>query len=234
MDDVVSVFLSDPDFDGWSVHWIEMDAANGFKALDVLARVTQQPGPVIVFDCAQTKPLEILRSLLLTRSIICVVSPADSTELWASIADAKTKHESGEPFLPRKLIAAVLLVRKLYRGKYWGGTRNKNFLWIADLAKGRGVSEDFQDIIADVANILFLNGVLIHKGGKPKVALNPERRAEIGEIRLEGRFSNDGLEQVLMKDRKMMSSRILDASHPQGEDGSGTTPNGTTGAGDAD
>lgn len=214
--EVEAVIGVDAAWGGWSLHWILMDRENGFKATDVLARILQNPGPVVIFDSAQRKPLEILRSRLLRRSVVCVVCPSDSTELWASMCDIKGRHESGEPLLPRKLVAAVLLVRKLYRGKYWGGTRNKNFMWTSDLAKGRGVPEEFQDIIQEVANDLFLSGLLIRKGGLPKVALNPKRRREIDDVRLRAHFFDGRLDQVLMRDRNLISARLLEV-RPSGE-----------------
>jgi hypothetical protein len=34
----------------------------------------------------------------------------------------------------------MLIVRKFYRHKYWGGGNEKNFLWGDEIANGRGVS----------------------------------------------------------------------------------------------
>ena len=53
----------------------------------------------------------------------------------------------------------MLIVRKLYRYKYWGGAHNKNFIWGDDIANGRGVDPVFKDIAKDVANFLRLKGI---------------------------------------------------------------------------
>jgi hypothetical protein len=110
--------------------------------------------------------------------------------------------------LPRKYVAAVLLVRKLYRWKYWGGTREKNFLWVDDLAKGRGVDVSLADIIPEVASDLCQEGILQPKYGSAgarkkgqKYALNGERRCEIELIVRQGYFQDERLRHHLMRDR---------------------------------
>jgi hypothetical protein len=52
------------------------------------------------------------------------------------------------------LVAALLIVRKLHRHKYWGGD---------EIAKGRGVSPEFKDIAQEIATFLYQKGILIVK-----------------------------------------------------------------------
>lgn len=41
-----SVLATDPAWEGWECECVEMNRANDFRALDVIARVLQLPGPV--------------------------------------------------------------------------------------------------------------------------------------------------------------------------------------------
>lgn len=208
-DEITATLQADPQWRGWSAHWIAMDGSNGFVVNDIKARVFQHLGPVLVFDCARQGPLGLLQSALHSRTVVEILTaPPTSTDLWEAIVEIRKKHDSGEPFLPRKLIAAVLLVRKLYRGGYWGGTRNKNYLRGDDLANGRGVSEDFKDIILGVENDLYLHGIVIRKGGALKCALNPKARHRIEEIRVNASF-DETLARILMRDRKLVSAKLL-------------------------
>ena len=149
--------------------------------------------------------------------MVCVVVPVDSTDLFAEATAARQLHLAGEPVLPRKFAVAILLLRKLRRGKYWGGNHNKNYLWVDDLAKGRGVDEQFSDVVAEVANLMYLHGFLIAKYGGAgghskgqKYALNPDLRADIESACHEGNFAEIPLRRILLKDAAVVSARILD------------------------
>ncbi len=144
------------------------------------------------------------------RAVVLVKAPTSSDGLMASIVEAWRRHETGEPLLASKLIVSVLIVRKLKARHYWGG-KAKEYLWASDLAKGRGVDERFADIAPEVANDLFLSGILIKKTsqGQPKYALDPERKSEVHDIADQATFRNKQLERVLMRDQQQEGASYL-------------------------
>lgn len=109
-------------------------------------------------------------------------------------------------------VAAVLIVRKLEAGHYWGGNA-KGYMYADVLAKGRGVPDQFADIVAHVAHVLLLKGVLIRKPsqGRAKYALNPKRKSEVYAIVEAAAFHNEALRRLLNKDPKEVSARIIDS-----------------------
>lgn len=112
--------------------------------------------------------------------------------------------------LPRKYVVGLLIVNKLVQENMWGG-KNKGYLWSDDLAKGRGVPDDFKDVIHDVVNMLFLNDILINKQsqGKKKYAVNPAIRNDIHEF-LDARAFSGRVHELLSRDTSRVSSRMLD------------------------
>jgi hypothetical protein len=158
----------------------------------------------------QRKALEDLRHRLRTRAVVMVKSVADSTDLWEALDEAKRRFDSGEPFLPRKFVVAVLIIRKLRKGNYWAG-KQKGYLWREDLAKGRGLDERYADIADVVANDLLQHEILIPKTsqGTKKYALNPARKPEVHAIANDGIFWNKKLEKILMKDTDEVSAYLL-------------------------
>ena len=105
--------------------------------------------------------------------------------MWSDLLELRNLFASGEPFLPRRLVVAMLIVRKLHRHTYWGGSHEKNFIWVDEIAKGRGVDSAFKDVAQDVANFLQLKGLLVPKYGRgkrkkgQKYALNSDRMNDI-------------------------------------------------------
>ena len=147
----------------------------------------------------------------------------DKSVPWSSLCggsaidDAKQYFQSGEPHLPRRLVAAALIVRKLYRGEYWGGQNMKNFLHVGDLANGRGVDDTFKDIAADVANTLRLKGLLVAKYGdgksgrkRQKYALNSLRRSDVIQFANELTCSDESVRNSFARDKTLLSARFLD------------------------
>lgn len=173
-------------------------------------RVLNKPGPVVLLEKVQRRALEDLRQRLRTRAVILVPMVTEAEGLWETLEDARERFQSGEPFLPRKFIVAVLIVRKLRKGNYWGG-KEKGYLWHDDLAKGRGLDERYADIAHVVANDLLQHGILIFKTsqGKKKYALNPAGKPEVHAIANDGTFRNERLEAILMKDKEEVSAYLL-------------------------
>src|SRR5262249_27233973 len=150
--DVENVVANDSDWTSFPIRWMAMREDFGFRVTDVLSRVGSELGGVLIFDCAQTSPRQEVRQRLSGKTGVKIAGPANSTELWASLRELRDQFASGEPFLPRRLIATMLIVRKLHRHKYWGGSHEKNFIWGDEIANGRGVDPVYKDIAQDVAN----------------------------------------------------------------------------------
>lgn len=153
--EVEQLIRTEADWDGWDLVCIQYNGRNGFEVQPLYVRVLNRPGPVVLLENVQKKPLGDLREKLGIHAVVLVGSAGDSTALWAIVNDARQRHVNGEPMLSRKFVAAVLIVRKLRSGNYWGGNA-KGYLWHYDLAKGRGVPEQFSDIASEVANDLLL------------------------------------------------------------------------------
>jgi len=216
-DDIAEVIAAEPSWRDWEIVWISMDPQNWFRISDVASRIGTTLGPVVIFSSAQGPVREQLRSKLQAKTVVVVTSGSESTALWQDIETAKQYFLAGEPLLPRKLVLAVLLVRKLIAGNYWGGSHEKKFIWVDELAKGRGVDESFKDIAKEVANILTLKGVLIPKygGNRPKrsrqkYAVNPERRHDVLALANECECSDSELMRLLRRDPRLISARELD------------------------
>jgi hypothetical protein len=208
--DVEMILRADNSWDNWDLIIDLYDDQNTFAVQPLFVKVLNKPGPVILLEKVQRKAFEELRKRLRTRAVILVPMVTEAEGLWEVLAEARTRFESGEPFLPRKFIIAVLIVRKLRKGNYWAG-KEKGYLWYDDLAKGRGVDERYADIAQVVANDLLQQDILIFKTsqGAKKYALNPKRKPEIHAIANDGTFWNQRLEAILMKDKVEISAYLL-------------------------
>ena len=146
-----------------------------------------------------------LRAKLRTFAIVVHADVTCSTSLLGAVSDTVRRHIQGEPLLPRKFVLAVLLVRKLHRGLYWAGNA-KGYLWGSDLAKGRGVDEQYRDIVQEVTNLLLMNGILTFKTskGSKKYALNPDNKREVYKILEEEQFPQN-VERSLFRDDQFVS-----------------------------
>jgi hypothetical protein len=207
--EVEQILRADAAWYNWGIHPTQYDDRNSFDVQLLFVRVLNRRGPVLLLQPVQLKALGDLQQKLRTHAIVLVKSPADSLELWEAIEEARSRHENGEPLLPRKMVVAILIVRKLRNRHYWGGNA-KGYLWHFELARGRGVDERFQDVVED-ANTLLLNEILIKKTskGQIKYALNQRRDAEVHAIADSGTFQNKHLEKVLLRDTRQESAEYL-------------------------
>lgn len=216
--DVEAVVADDPEWGDFPLRWIVMRDDNAFRVTDVLSRVASALGPVLIFGSAQTAVRQEVRQLLAGKTVVKLTDPADSTQLWADLRELRTLFASGEPFLPRRLVAAMLIVRKLHRHKYWSGSHEKNFIWGDEIANGRGVDPTFKDVAQDIANFLRLKGLLVAKygGGKKgqKYALNPSRMDDIHDLANDGHVSDVSVLHWFYKDDALVSARVLDGWEP--------------------
>lgn len=216
--DVEGVVVNDAEWVAFPLRWIAMRDDYGFRVTDVLSRVGSELGPVLIFGSAQTAPRREVRQSLVHKTVVKLTDPADSTHLWSDLRELRDVFASGEPFLPRRLVATMLIIRKLHRHKYWGGGHEKNFIWGDELANGRGVDPTFKDIAQDIANFLRLKGVLVVKygGGKKgqKYALNPGRMDDIQSLANDGQVADVSVQHWFYKDDVLESARILDGWEP--------------------
>ena len=159
---------------------------------------------------------------LARKTVIQVTNPMDRGEFLADLCSLRDLFASGEPQLPRRLVVTVLIIRKLYTHKYWGGSHEKNFIWGDDIANGRGVAPDFKDIAQDIANFLRLHEILIAKYGSgkrkgkkgQKYALNRQREEDIRRLANDGETRDERINRWLYKDNATASARCLDAWTP--------------------
>lgn len=201
---------SEDEWELWDIHTECYDSRNSFLVQPLHARIMSRLGPIVLLRPVHRKAAEELRRRVGGRAIVIEDSAVDSDTIFQHFTEARRRFENSEPFLPRKYVAAVLLVRKLRKGNYWSG-KEKGYLWGDDLAKGRGVDERYADIIIEVANDLIHGGVMIYKTsqGTRKYALNPNHRSEVHAIADYRQFANQRLEEILRRDRREVSSHEL-------------------------
>ena len=218
--DVESTASNYPEWAAFPLRWIKMRDDHGFRVTDILSRVGSDLGPVLIFGSAQAAPRQEVKQRLAGKTIVRVANPSDSTEMWSDLLELRNLFASGEPFLPRRRVATMLIVRKLHRCDYWGGSHNKNFIWSDDIANGRGVDPAFKDIAQAVANFLLLKGILVAKYGHGKrkkrqqYALNSDRRNDIQRLANEGQISDRSVQHWFYKDDQVTSARVLDDWEP--------------------
>lgn len=220
--DAWSVIESDhPEHNDWNLGPIlRGDARNSFDWREKYAVIAQSLGPVLFvggLDAKAIQALEIkLDSRVFTRRC---PAPTDSADIYESMLEALARHKSGEPEVPRKFVAALLLVRKLERRRYWGGNA-KNFLTVNDLAKGRGLDEAYGDVAHGIADYLASEHrrvrLLSSKLGDryAKYACNNERRAAVYTFLRERWVDDEDVMRWLKSDPCRVSARELDILNP--------------------
>jgi hypothetical protein len=194
----------------WTVKTIQYDASASIRVTDMCAQVIATSGPVVLLQPVQDKVVQLLRERLNQRVSVLFGTAYTTDEVFNFLAEAKRLHETGEPHIPRALVVALLLLRKLEREHMWGG-KNKGYMWAGDIPKGRGLDEQFADEVPRSLGLLFQEGLLIQKPSQTsnKYALNPDRREEIYAILRERRFG-ERLARILGRDTALVSARELD------------------------
>jgi hypothetical protein len=145
--------------------------------------VLARPGPVLLLEPIQGKALADIRARLQGRCLVLVAHVYDAATLGAEIQRVKDASDRGEPFLPIDVVVALLVLRKLERDRCWTG-KEKGYMWGVNVPKGRGVDEKFGHRVPHALNLLLQEGLVVSKisNGKPKYALNPDRRPEIYNV----------------------------------------------------
>ena len=208
--EVKEILEQDPQWTGWALTEWEYDNSCSIPINDVASVISAAPGPCVLLRNVQQKVVSGLRNKLLGRAVVLIGDANDSTDVFASLSEARKLHLVGEPMLPRKHVVALLLIAKLEKHQMWGGN-NKGYMWTPDLAKGRGVDERFADQIPEVVNDLLSYNLLAFKTskGRRKYALEPAQRTEIHRLLRELTFQNK-LQAILDRDSRVESARELD------------------------
>ena len=203
------VISTDPTWSGWSMTTWEYNRHCAVSIKDVVGTIRNALGPVVLLRNVQKRVLLDLRKHFADRTSVLLGDPQNAADLLNVLEEARDDHVVG-PMCPRKLVVALLLVAKLERHNMWGG-RNKGYMWASDIAKGRGVAEEFADQLPAVVGDMYSDGLLIQKrsAGKKKYALNPDRRMEIHRV-IRTREFPGRLHGVLSRDPRLASARLLD------------------------
>jgi len=204
----------DPDWADWDLAVKEADEQNSFNARDIASQVLSSRGPVLVLGQLKRSAVALLQERIGLRVVVThEPTIGDSTDVYSAVQRALEQHLRGDPQVPRRLAVALMLVRKLLKGDYWGGgAKAKAFLSVEELAKGRGLDEQFADAAPEVANMLEMKGLLVKKtgDGHVKYGLNPKQRDDIYAFLTTWRVSNERLHKYLYGDVQCVSTRILD------------------------
>lgn len=203
--------VGDPAWDGWHLCKWEYDHRSALQINDFVSAVLSDIGPCVICRPVQASVLAAVQRKLAARTV--VLPPGEivsSDDLWLNLVDAREKFLSGDPYLPQKMVVALLLLAKLERHQMWGGNA-KGYMWLDVLCKGRGLDEQFSGALPAVLNELISAEYVIHKTsqGNKKYALNPGKRPEIAGF-IETREFNGDLERILFRDRTLVSARDLD------------------------
>ena len=196
--------------DAWEIVPIPYDSQNGFDIRSVVVRVCNSKGPIVLIEPVRRDCREHLRERLRSYTVVKVCHATDATDIYEAITVARQEFDDGEPLLPRKFVVCVLVLRKLIHGNYWTG-RDKGYLWARDVPKGRGIPEDLAFLVPEVVSDLENKGILKRKisQGRPKYALNPERKPEIHAMAERLQFADSRLLAILKKDVNEVSASLI-------------------------
>jgi hypothetical protein len=211
--EVEEVLRAEPQWDRCQFHRICCDEQGGFNFGTVLDQILRCQGPLIVIQKVQAPLLQKLRSALNRRVCVYSVTPSCSADLLKTCEEAFEAHGNGEPLVSSRELFAVLIVAKLARLGKWGGTAlNKSFLWVGDIPNG-GFPNEISDRreIAQVADAMFNDGILVGKKseGKMKYALGD--KATIEQILEDKSFENveHGLQGFFDRSPRHLPARHL-------------------------
>lgn len=216
------VLNDDESWKDWDFKILVCNDNKDFEVKDFYSVIMRNPGPVIVLGRPVAKKVRQLQTRLYAKSSVFVSSEYDSDTFWSLIESAKEAFESGQPWIPRKYAAGLLIIKKLYAHKYWGG-RDKNYIWRDDLPKGRGIDYTVipKEVIFEALSNLIDKGYVSTKRGRRsqngnKYCLNMAKRPEIEKILADESFQSDtSLERVLLRDTNRVNRDVLSWDSPK-------------------
>ena len=188
--EITADMSADHDWGGWSLRPIPLRPDTSFKVSDLTSRVKPESGrgPVLFVVPAKSAPRKVAQDKLKDITVTDTTDPLSRAVLLRDLANLRDRflsfvaNSSLSVELPRRLVACILIVRKLHNQKKWGGNHDKNFLAGEDIPNGGGV-DTVKDIARIVVNELSVRGILITKyggrSGRQKYALNKKRRHDI-------------------------------------------------------
>ncbi len=197
----------------WQIVHIEANLQNGFDARAVHARVNGGMGPVVVLGALKDSAIAELRDkLMMSRAVVACESPTDSTDVYDTMRAAVDAHTSGDPHIPKKLVAAMFVLRKLEKRNSWGGAAMfKAFFYADELCNG-GMPPEVAPFAHSVANFLRQVGLLGSKTSnrRLKYCLNGDRKSEIYDLLDSKRATDERVRKYLFSGDDVISARILD------------------------
>ena len=213
LDEAWAVVKESPEWEGWELKIKEAEIDNSFKAKDIFSQVKATCAPVLILGRLKSSSIAPLQERLVQRCIVVQLPDiSDSTEIYDALVTTLSRHRDGEPHVPERLAVALMLVRKLKRGNYWGGeAKAKDYLDVHELAKGRGVDEKYRSVAVEVANQMHLKFLFKKKtgDGNAKYALNSTRSAELHEFLLSWKVQDQGLSKYLYGGTNSIPARDL-------------------------
>ena len=207
----VNMCLAHPEwYPGWQLRPKPYQANASLNINDFCSAVLQAQGPVVLLQRVQNTTFTGIRGRLGSRVPVLLDTITTAADLQRVIANAIDVFTRGEPLLPLDMVVALLLMRKLDREHMWTGNA-KGYMWVSDLPKGRGLDIKYEPRVANVLNILLMQGIVVYKtsNSKKKYALNPERREEIYKILKDRKFPL-AIENVLLRNPATETVRALD------------------------
>ncbi len=201
-------FTNDPDWADWDLKTFAYQGSS-FRINDLRSRVGVAPGAVLFLEPVDSQAVGEFRRL---RPLIPVVraNVGSSAELQMISQTLREQQRCGEPRLPRRLVVAILIIRKLLNRNFWSG--NHSYLKGDDLRKG-GYPVALLAAVEDVANLLLIQKILqikTKKGKGTKWALNSDSSMRKTIMALgEGRVLDPNLMAVFNRDRLTESALLV-------------------------
>src|ERR1700722_11879729 len=110
---------AEPAWVDWEIESEAYDAQCACGVQSVADKVRNVRGRVLLIEPVQTLARERLRDRLRSSVPVLVQAARCADELCENLEEARRRFLAFRPVLPRRFVAAVLIVRKLERGDYW-------------------------------------------------------------------------------------------------------------------
>ena len=199
------------EWDGWQLKWWEYDRGSSFSVRDLRSRFGLEPGVVIFVEPVDRNAVAEFRRRTPTAPVL-VVGATSHDELFSAAVRGRQLHERGEPLLPRKVVAASLLVRWLLSNNYWGSGQGSHSMAYPNLLAG-ALPQRLRDMTFQVANDLKQADLLVtkEKGKILKWGLNAKKdvRHAILALARTGEVVISHLRQVMERDSRQESAHLL-------------------------